>query len=149
MNLEDTDLRRCTVLKIIRFQKDVNTRPDGRHITCLDIWGAGSTSRISEVDGSESAFPQPCLSGPLLGTVIGWKGLDVNQRPHGYPDCPEPEVWAEPAVQEHAELRLSWSHLHPRVFLSPRLLLGTFEDNVRVPPTSSCSFNGPHSPGPV
>lgn len=44
MNMEDIDLRRCTVLKIIRFQKDENTSPDGRHITCLDIWGIGSTS---------------------------------------------------------------------------------------------------------
>lgn len=44
MTMAYTDLRRGTVLKIIRLQKDVNTSPDGRLIISLDIWRVWSMS---------------------------------------------------------------------------------------------------------
>ena len=78
INMEDTDLRGWTALKMIRFWKDINTSPDGRPIICLDIWGVWSICWISEVGGSTSAFPEPFLSVPILGTVIGWKDPEVT-----------------------------------------------------------------------
>lgn len=37
--MEDTDLRGCMALKIIRFWKDVNANQDGKPAICLDTWG--------------------------------------------------------------------------------------------------------------
>ena len=84
INMEDTDLRGWTALKIIRFWKDISTWPDGRPIICLDIWRVWSKVWISEVEGNKPAFSKLHLSVPVLGIVIGSKGPEVSQGAADY-----------------------------------------------------------------
>lgn len=100
---------RCTVLKIIRVQKDVNTSPDGRLIICLGIWGVWSMSWIFVADHSKSAFSKPPLNVLILDVVLGWKDPEWS-RCHYFdhkvsPNCLEQEcarqrwgMWKTPGL---------------------------------------------------